>query len=95
MDDREQKASGGGFFHNFQSALEAIVEGIWELDSEIALLLVAAPLVILVIYYAFRALFRLGRWVWSVCRSGRVKKAVFRSAESHSARAELAAKPLG
>lgn len=75
MDDREQKASGGGFFHNFKSVLEAIVEGIWELDSEIALLLVA-PLLILLILYAFRALFRLGRWVWSACRSGRVKKAV-------------------
>ncbi|MBX5198035.1 hypothetical protein HJB82_22380 [Rhizobium sp. NZLR10] len=82
MHDREQKPSNGGFFHDFQSGLEAIVEGIWELDSEIALLLAVAPLLILVIFYAFRALFRLGRWVWNACRSGRAKKAVSRSAEA-------------
>ncbi|UVD59058.1 hypothetical protein NE852_13085 [Rhizobium sp. Pop5] len=82
MDNREQKPSDGGFFHYFQSVLEAIVEGICELDSEIALLLVAAPLVILVTYYAFRALFQLGRRVWNVCRSGRAKKVVSGSAEA-------------
>ncbi|MBX5166918.1 MULTISPECIES: hypothetical protein [unclassified Rhizobium] len=52
------------------------------MDSEIALLLAVAPLLILVIFYAFRALFRVGRWVWNACRSGRAKKAVSRSAEA-------------
>jgi hypothetical protein len=82
MHDREQKPSNGGFFHHFQSVLEAIVEGLWELDSEIAVLPAVVPLLILVIFYAFRALFRLGRWVWNACRSGRVKKAVSGSAEA-------------
>ncbi|MBX4953570.1 hypothetical protein HJA95_29215 [Rhizobium binae] len=73
MDNREQKASNRGFFDIFQSVLEAIVDGIWALDSEIPLLLVVAPLLILVVFYAFRALLRLGSWLWSVYRSGGVK----------------------
>ncbi|ANL41062.1 MULTISPECIES: hypothetical protein [Rhizobium] len=78
MDSQEQKASNGGFFRYFETPLDILLEA----DCDITFLLAIAVFAVLVILYACRALYRLGHWIWSVCRSGHVKKAVSRSADA-------------
>ncbi|ANL34779.1 hypothetical protein AMC79_CH02723 [Rhizobium phaseoli] len=78
MDGQEQKASSGGFFRYCETPLEVLFEA----DCDITFLLAMAVFAVLVILYACRALYRLGHWIWSVCRSGRVRKAVSTSADA-------------
>ncbi|MBB3137787.1 hypothetical protein FHS26_005555 [Rhizobium pisi] len=69
MGDQDPKAGNRGGHDGFNSLVEAVFEGAWEIDGEFALLVTGALLLILAIIFISRALCRLAGWGWRFFRA--------------------------